>query len=113
MSTQTQTNQIHLNKVKEIFQNLKQYLPQDPFDFKELVEQKTECEFWYDENAESSETISIAKNILIKKYKKEFNQLICEDKELTIIFKNSEYLHHLENNTWLLLDYEVEVGEDE
>lgn len=107
--TQSQT-QIRIPHIEKIFQSLKQFLPLEAYKFKQIVEQKLEfCEFWYDTEAEPSKTIELAENILIEKFEKEFNTLICEGGELTVIFKNSIYLDNIKTNTMLLIDFDVEV----
>jgi hypothetical protein len=106
--TQVQTN---VNKIKEFFQKAKVRLPMEVFDFKEFVVQELNCEFWYDENAEPSERVKIAENIIANVYEKEFNVLACEEKEnIDVVFKNAIYIYDHENNRIILLHYEdVEV----
>jgi hypothetical protein len=86
---------------------MKSKLPMEAFDFKELVVQELGCEFWYDENAEPSERIKIAENIVANIYKKEFNVLACEDINIDVVFKNAIYVYDYENNKIILLYYEV------
>jgi hypothetical protein len=113
--TQTQTqNQTQTQKIKTIFKKLKKKLPLEAYDFKILVDREfDDCEFWFEDIPEPNEKIELTENILIEKFDKEYNQLICIDKEITIIFKNSIYLDYLEENKIILLNYEVEVKENE
>jgi hypothetical protein len=111
--TQVQT-QSQTQKIKRVFQKLKEYLPIEVYDFKNLVDQELKpCEFWFDESVEPTEKIVVTDDIMVERFEKEYNHLLCEEKEYTIIFKNSIYLDYLEDNKIILLGYEVKVKENE
>jgi hypothetical protein len=99
-------SQTQIPKQIQILKDLKEALPMDVWRFKETVEKATNCEFHYDENAEPKKRIKITKNIIVNIYELEYNELVCEDKDIDVIFKNAIYIDDYKNNNIILLYYE-------
>jgi len=74
-----------------ILEELKKELPMDVWSFRKLFEEKTQCEFYYDESAEPSKELSI-KNVKVELFEREYNDIVCEESTATIEFKNAIYV---------------------
>jgi hypothetical protein len=95
-------------KLTQVLKELRNALPMDVWKFRELVEEATNCEFYYDESAEPKRELAITKNIKIYKYDVEYVDIVCnEETTITIEFKNSIYIDNLKANMIYLVHYEV------
>jgi hypothetical protein len=102
--------QIQTQKQTQIIQTLKDLrkaLPIDVWKFKELVEEATNCEFYYDESVVPERELEISKNVRLYVHDREYVDIVCNEETVTIEFKNTIYVDNLKTNMIYLIHYEV------
>jgi hypothetical protein len=95
-------------QITQILKELRENLPMDVWKFKELVEEATNCEFYYDEVSEPKRELEVTKNVKVYVHDREYVDIVCnEETTITIEFKNSIYIDNLKSNMIYLVNYEV------
>ena len=79
----------------------------DVWKFRKLVEQKLNCELYYDEVSEPRRGLDITKNIKIYIYDVEYVDIVCNEEIIKLEFRNSIYVDDLKTNMIYLIHYEV------
>jgi len=94
-------------KIIQILKDLKKALPIDVWKFRELVNEATNCEFWFDEVSVPKRELEVTKNVKIYIHDKEYVEIVCNEETIELEFRNSIYVDNLKANMIYLVHYEV------